>query len=350
MFFFFFLPNLDVQLIYHNSQGVLESDKHFQVVVDNLRLRREFSNIMENYIFGKVYNKIFPSLNKMHAPEDQLLFETIQRCREQKISLITLGVRKEFRVPNNFEVSWKEFDKLNEMITPLEKMSCIQKTIDGILKAVAEFLDDATTKLMFSSKDVFLTTDDLLPILCYIIISSNPNPFLFSNFIYLNHFQINDTIGSELDFTLVTFQAVLELLKNNQFVSLPSNSEAVFDGFPAKTKASHSNFTYRASSQGSFTRITPTGVVHPDNYSSLSNPNNSLIDENSLKSKMNNESSDGLLSSKNNLSSTNLNSKLNNDTKSSKKDYIKPPEVINLNGTGKNQDLGSFLEGLMNSN
>jgi len=83
---------------------------------------------------GHVHEKIFNCLETFYKPEDTEILATIKGL--QYLSQMDLGIRKEFQC--SLVEAVNELNNINNKITPLEKLMCLQtassKNLSGCTK------------------------------------------------------------------------------------------------------------------------------------------------------------------------------------------------------------------------
>ncbi|KAN0061260.1 hypothetical protein ACQY0O_006106 [Thecaphora frezii] len=99
--------------------------------------------------------------------------------------------------------------------TPPETVQALKATIDEIGLAVQRsHLASSRTSLSTMEQPPLLSTDDLLPVLAYVIVKARPAK-LVSCLHYAKAFRLLEPVPSDLSWALVTFEAVVEYLKGD---------------------------------------------------------------------------------------------------------------------------------------
>jgi hypothetical protein len=242
---------------------------------------------VESYVVGAVFSSLFSTLINLNVQADSILSHRIQQL--QFLSAADLGVRAPFQAAN-LQLAVQELKKLNinlyassgnttnsgvgsqlvhdslskyPYVTPFEQLLCLQKVVQLIYDAVAQcaisptargsskvksprtatsspptagmvFLR-ASTPIHTSSLLEPITTDDLIPLLVYVIIRSQVE-HLRTNLDFIHHFIFIDINNTELGyvgnmpacqqhlivalrFTLVTFEASVAYLESDQIAN-----------------------------------------------------------------------------------------------------------------------------------
>ncbi|KAG2173154.1 hypothetical protein INT43_004527 [Umbelopsis isabellina] len=96
--------------------------------------------------------------------------------------------------------------------TPIEKLACSKMTLDLISRAAEKYIMDTCLEKAFD--DDFVTTDQLIPLVMYVIVHARI-PRLASLLYYMKHFTFEVGKTAELDFALVTMTAAVEFLRDD---------------------------------------------------------------------------------------------------------------------------------------
>jgi len=176
----------------------------------------DLSQMVESYVIGALHDNLFGGLRTINVAEDESLYARILQI-QSTATLQSLGVRKELECEMPEAIN--ELTCMNTYITPLEKLLCIQHVNDFITKAVERNLSSAD-----SSKDLAITTDDLIPLMLYVIIRAAPQ-YLHSNLAYMHYFTYSNISTTSLGFTLVTFRAAVEYVQSEHLGPLIDNDQ-----------------------------------------------------------------------------------------------------------------------------
>jgi len=162
---------------------------------------------------GHVHEKIFNCLENFYKTEDTEIRVTIKGL--QHLSQMDLGIRKEFQC--SLAEAVNELNTINNKITPLEKLTCLQTTSSKISQAVQSNINTLAIKDK-KAADLTIATDDMIPLLLSVLLQSELNN-VHTNIIYMKEFELSDIATTELGFSLVSLEAVVEYLRGDEFRS-----------------------------------------------------------------------------------------------------------------------------------
>ncbi|OWF38789.1 Ankyrin repeat domain-containing protein 27 [Mizuhopecten yessoensis] len=179
--------------------------------------REELDTLMESYVVGSVYTKVFRAICEKLRADDKCL---LQKCKHlEGVTPDKLKVIQDFSCPLPGAVV--ELANVDGLKTPLEKLHCLKTTIDCITETIMSHVIDThnTSISLKSSQDIpRLTSDDLIPILVTVIAQSRCT-HLASNMYYIENFhwstEINDR--DNLSYCMVTFKAAVQYMMNTDF-------------------------------------------------------------------------------------------------------------------------------------
>jgi len=103
----------------------------------------------------------------------------------------------------------------------MEMIHCVQEVIDSLISAVEQNLTDRGKDL----RQVSITTDDLIPLISYIITRIDLKYFE-SSLYYIENFIFTNISSTQLMFNLINFRAGIMFLRGN---NLPEAPEPVID-------------------------------------------------------------------------------------------------------------------------
>nr|XP_039273528.1 ankyrin repeat domain-containing protein 27-like [Styela clava] len=173
-----------------------------QIVVKDSKIKKEVENNLadttkvqvENYVLQEIYKSVFRQISCV-VPVQEAAFNKMI-CNLFDIQPLDLEIDKKYWL--SLPRSRRQLSRINKCCTPNDKLSCIQHTISCI-----------TAK----QENAIVGSDDLLPILIYLIIKCNI-PNWITNLIYLQHFRFNSTQSEQFNFYLSTMEAAIEHIKN----------------------------------------------------------------------------------------------------------------------------------------
>ncbi|XP_033115363.1 ankyrin repeat domain-containing protein 27-like [Anneissia japonica] len=165
---------------------------------------------METYVMHGVYKKVFKVLSSLLANDDAALNKTTRNLSELQVR--HLGIRSEFTM--NVPRARRELANLNQCWTPLEKLHCLRKTVMGLSQ------QNMKTKSSQSESSVVLSSDDLLPILVFLVVKSEV-PNWLTNLAYLHNFRFSSIHNDEFGFYLASVEAAVEHVRSGDMDGLP---------------------------------------------------------------------------------------------------------------------------------
>jgi len=157
--------------------------------------------------------KIFNCLETFYKPEDTEILATIKGL--QYLSQMDLGIRKEFQC--SLVEAVNELNNINNKITPLEKLMCLQTASSKISQAVQSNINILAVKDK-KAADLTIATDDMIPLLLSVLLQSELTN-VCTNIIYMKEFELSDIATTELGFSLVSLEAVVEYLRGDELRS-----------------------------------------------------------------------------------------------------------------------------------
>lgn len=150
-----------------------------------------------------IYDKVFPFWVREHTQDDQKMY-----AYQITLSNLTLD---DFAVPKSFQCSQDSaiyvLRTIDDCRSAFEKMKCLKTTSDLIMKTVNKHQEESNT----GKQEVF-TSDELLPILTYVICQSKLS-HLSSNLAYMTEFSIDEMMSTEYGYAMTTFEVALEYMK-----------------------------------------------------------------------------------------------------------------------------------------
>lgn len=188
-------------------------------------------NAINSVLISGLYDKLFQYWQQMYKEQDQTMALAIAN-----IAYITMN---DLEIPEDFQCDLTDAIDCLRGITsrqnPYEKMKCIKSTNDIILNSINKHLTlrsmptlsggQSSQQNSSAQSGIPLTTDELLPILSYVIIKAAPAS-IASNIQFATEFQIDELAASEYSFSLVSMEASCEFIRRE--------SEQHSDGFFAR--------------------------------------------------------------------------------------------------------------------
>jgi hypothetical protein len=220
------------QLVEFAVEQLLCANKEFRAVQHNSIVLRDLSLVIESFVLGGMYAKLFLGLTAVFESEDQFLHAIILHYATNGLSLEHLGVKREFQQVIDMEHVASMLAKIDhEAVTPLEKYYLIRSCLEHVDKSVREGLKSknstATHQGLYThtfeesvnhsqqAEKAAITTDDWIPLLVCMIIKADLQ-HLHTNMFMLEHFFYTKISTTEIGFTIVNFKAAVEYLKSDE--------------------------------------------------------------------------------------------------------------------------------------
>eukprot|EP00163_Fabomonas_tropica_P013586 TRINITY_DN2512_c0_g1_i9.p1 TRINITY_DN2512_c0_g1~~TRINITY_DN2512_c0_g1_i9.p1 ORF type:complete len:300 (-),score=39.13 TRINITY_DN2512_c0_g1_i9:168-1067(-) len=147
------------------ANEMVKANPHYATCRFNKKHMAELSLAIRSYFLSGVYDKLMPDIEKMEEEEDTLLSDCLNQATN--ITATDLGIRVEFQCPLPEAVH--SLSQLNNFTTPREKLLCLKDTTSLITSAVDQYLSHFKMK-----ETIAFSTDDLLPLLIYVLIQAKP--------------------------------------------------------------------------------------------------------------------------------------------------------------------------------
>ncbi|KAL5467287.1 hypothetical protein EMCRGX_G031494 [Ephydatia muelleri] len=174
--------------------------------VQSLSYRTSYKLAIETYVMASLHQQVFKELCFYLSPTDATL-NAITRSYSD-ISPECLGIKPQYRI--NLEKARVLLSDLNQCSTPLEKLCCFRQSVSVL------------TTLMGTSNDV-MTADDLLPVLVYLVITSDI-PNWNANIFYISKFHFSNVNQDEFLYYLTSFEAAVEYVRTEVPKNMSSSS------------------------------------------------------------------------------------------------------------------------------
>jgi len=330
----------------HGFEALLCANADFRMLYRSNSPRLvELNQIVECFILGILHKRLFEGLRTLNKEEDDLMYSRILQL--QHISQADLGVRPELRCQAPDAV--QELQRLDNCITPLEKIISLQEVSSKVTSAVASKLPIQSENSKGASA---ITTDDLIPLIAYVIIRAKLQ-CLITNLYYMENFSFSKISTSSLGFTLVTFRAAIEYLKSNHvdgenpFVKIiyqKKRDSFNSDTFSASYAVLPNTSTRLEDKAPLYNQHTQPNTFQLDSESEdqIANPNNTMDNRKGFLRKSNSFPSGGSGSIGNGLDqSTDSLNKRNIDLINNVP-FKAPPDVISLDEPD-DSEIGEFL-------
>ncbi|XP_071790564.1 putative uncharacterized protein DDB_G0284213 isoform X1 [Asterias amurensis] len=202
--------------IWENARLAFSETNNYIRLQSDSRLIEAITIALETYLMGGVHNKVIRAVSQQLKADDELLYERVTELRG--VTAEQLGVHKDFCCPLPSAVV--ELARLDGINNPHEKLLCLKSTLDGIT-------DEATVHLKANlipgKAPRCLTSDELIP-LQVLVISQAKCQHIASNLYYMEHFHWVKAEHTDVGYTLVSFKAAVEYMRNTDFTKLTKNS------------------------------------------------------------------------------------------------------------------------------
>lgn len=160
---------------------------------------------LERYLMERLYQYAYQAVeNKV---EDDLLLQRIKLLSFITFRHLQLDLNVDQVVIDNLLANaCKEFNKMTLAITPTEKLAFIQASINTILTELAN---------LHSSRDDFKPygADEVLPLFIMIMIKSC-NPYIFSNFKFIESFLNPEQVKLQLGYIFTMFESAMTYIQS----------------------------------------------------------------------------------------------------------------------------------------
>jgi hypothetical protein len=156
---------------------------------------------------------------EIHRDEDENLKELSLGSKES-LTLSQMGSGEAFAA-DDLPLAVATLAGLKDRVTPLEKLLCIKETVDAINNDLIAFRERKSAedrlRSLNTSQESFITSDELLPLLVFVIVRSN-SFHLSATVAYAEYFTFFDVQTTELGFCLTSFKAALSLITESRLL------------------------------------------------------------------------------------------------------------------------------------
>ncbi|XP_006817407.1 ankyrin repeat domain-containing protein 27-like [Saccoglossus kowalevskii] len=182
-------------------QTALKDGHHRKAVKQNRNFMDNLKVAMETYVMNGVFKKVFKAVSTYVAREDAELNKITRNLAE--LQLKDLGIRPQFT--QNVPRARRELSFLNKFCTPLEKLYCLRRTVMTITHASLRRAKNVPIAP--------ITTDDLLPILVFLVVKSEI-PNWLANLTYMQNFRFSKPSNDEFGFYVASIEAAVEHVRS----------------------------------------------------------------------------------------------------------------------------------------
>ncbi|KAK0080853.1 hypothetical protein PV325_013229 [Microctonus aethiopoides] len=197
------------------------------------RFQKLLSTSLEIFIMHELHDKIYSLLNNALDEDDLSLNKKIDELIRVGVTPDQLGVKEAFAI--SLPCAIVELATLDARHDPLEKLICLKSTLDLIIAEIKGALADVETKIeSYEENDLIdmrntiniIPTDDLIPLLIYVIVKSRPKR-LITDLHYIQNFLWSVSPYDGLSYTIVTYKTAIAALQKIEVNNLPSRSHKV---------------------------------------------------------------------------------------------------------------------------
>ncbi|CAG5132154.1 unnamed protein product, partial [Candidula unifasciata] len=157
------------------------------------------------YLMNAVHKHLFRVITTTMAGQDAEINKITRNLVHLQFS--DLGIRKIFS--QNIPAAKKELNLLNRYSTPVGRLFCLKRVVATLTKPPKSLIKENSKETV-----TMMTTDDLLPILIFLIIKSEI-PNWMANLVFMRHFHFaKSSDDDEFGFYLASVEAALEHIKS----------------------------------------------------------------------------------------------------------------------------------------
>ena len=187
-------------------------------IKDNIKV---YSDIMEDYIMNKIYEKIYPP--EIDEMDNQIYKKTMQLSWVEPNML----VQKDYIYDNMLPDILNEFGKIQIATTPHKKLNCIKKIIQYIFNLI-QFNE---------GMDVEIGADDISPILNYAFIKAHP----FKLYTDVEFIKIFSESNGQIDNNIANIEGMYKIVIDSKYDSYQLTPEEFRKKCNDATKNNKSN-------------------------------------------------------------------------------------------------------------
>lgn len=189
------------------------------------RFQHTLTVVIENYIMSKVHDHIFKLLCIEYEEKDKAIVTKLTQLTSFKTTPDQLGVPEDYAV--QLPAAVVELASLDSHTCPVDKLMCLQTTVDMIIAQLKTVLVDVYS--LSSDCDINLSdmvTSNLGPFLLSVIIQAKPL-HMAANLAYIEKFQWSLQPNDEVSFSLTLLTRAVEDLLNLDLNKMKSQSKKV---------------------------------------------------------------------------------------------------------------------------
>ena len=212
--------------------------RHSLDVQRDVRFQKLLSASLEIVIMHYLHDSIYSLLTNALDQDDLEIKEKIDQLIDVGVTADQLGAKEALAI--SLPSAIVELATLDARKGPQEKLFCLKTTLDlmvaeikGALAAVETRLDVHDENDMIGARKSILVvpTEDLIPLLLYVIVKSRPRR-LITDLHYIQNFLWSVSPHDGLSYVIVTFKAAICALHDINIKRLPQRSEKVKNELP----------------------------------------------------------------------------------------------------------------------
>ncbi|XP_043266860.1 ankyrin repeat domain-containing protein 27-like isoform X2 [Venturia canescens] len=212
--------------------------RHTLDVQRDVRFQKLLSVSLEIFIMHHLHDPIYSLLSNALDQDDLCIKKKIDQLIDIGVTADQLGAKESLAI--SLPSAIVELATLDAREGPQEKLSCLKTTLDltiaeikGALAAVETRMDFPHDNDMIGARKSILVvpTDDLIPLLIYVIVKSRPRR-LITDLHYIQNFLWSVSPHDGLSYTIVTFKAAICALQEINVKRLPARSCKVKNELP----------------------------------------------------------------------------------------------------------------------
>ncbi|XP_015113410.1 ankyrin repeat domain-containing protein 27 isoform X1 [Diachasma alloeum] len=202
------------------------------------RFQKLLSTSLEIFIMHYLHDRIYQLLTNALDEDDQRIKRKIDQLIDVGVTPDQLGVKEALSI--SLPSAIVEMATLDARQGPLEKLSCLKTTLDLIVAEIKGALADVETRIESHEENDLIgarrsikviPTDDLIPLLIYVIVKSRPRR-LITDLHYIQNFLWSVSPYDGLSYAMVTFKAAICTLQDINVSRLPRRSSKVRNELP----------------------------------------------------------------------------------------------------------------------
>ena len=210
---------------YQEKIGLVDTiNDYFKELKNSIKKEKDLPNLspdeflellygLESHILKKIHFKIYP-INK--SKDDIFIYKKCTRLSFIKPENIIRDKKFKKIDEKLLEVSIEYIKKMNNKITPIDKINCFGKAMNFLANSME-----------FNSGKKDFGVDDLFPLLTYIIIKAKPEN-LDTNLNYCSLYLNTNLKKKQLGSLLTQFSAIIDIIKNMKYNELNNVSKEQF--------------------------------------------------------------------------------------------------------------------------